>query len=490
MTASPDQFSLQGRFGGPADLFEAALEGDAIIAAVGLGREVELDDARERIGHLRFRDQVAAAEFDGVDAEVVRRHVEQPLAKEVRFEPARPAIGADRGLVGDEERHPHVDVGNAIRSRQDLRRVACAGRAIGADIGADIGLGMAAQREDGAVGVAGDLQLAGDVAGMVGGDEMLPAVLDPFHRTAGQARGERNEEILGVEFAADAEAAADVVFHHADRGFRQSHLLRQDAAVGERHLGRPMNGEPAVLPFGDKAAQLHRHRRVALHLEPLPAHIGGGAKGSVGVALHRGQGAGEIRAGRCEQRGAALGHRAIRQHGQRRDVDRNRLARILGERGAVRHHHGHGLADIAYPVGRDDGLLERPEGFELLLAQRNGRDAADVGRGDDRMDAGPRQRRASVDRDDAAMGERAAQDHRMQQPRPRDVIDILALAAQEPQILDALDRASDQRIRRAGDMPRVHGIIFRLPAHRQSERLGCKEPTWSPAPLRRPQMLQ
>ena len=153
---------------------------------------------------------------------------------------------------------------------------------------------MAAQSEDRAVAVAGDLELAGDVAGMVGREQMLPAVLDPFHRTAGEARGERYEEIFRIEFPTHAEAAADVVFHQADRGFRHAHLLCQDAPVGKRHLGRAMKGEPAVLPFGDEAAQFHRHRRVALHLEPLPAHIGGAAKGSVGIALHRGQRAGEI----------------------------------------------------------------------------------------------------------------------------------------------------------------------------------------------------
>jgi hypothetical protein len=55
---------------------------------------------------------------------------------------------------------------------------------------------------------------------------------------------------------------------------------------------------------------------------------------------------------------------------------------------------------------------------------------------------GPRQRRPGIDRDDAAMGDGAAQDHRMQQARPGDVVHIFALAAQEPQILDALDRAA------------------------------------------------
>ena len=95
--------------------------------------------------------------------------------------------------------------------------------AVGADIGAH-GRSQACPRsaEDRAVAIAGDLQLALGVARMIGGEQMLAAVLDPFDRPAGQARGKRNEKILGIELAARAEAAADVVLHHADGAFRQA----------------------------------------------------------------------------------------------------------------------------------------------------------------------------------------------------------------------------------------------------------------------------
>jgi len=228
-----------------------------------------------------------------------------------------------------------------------------------------------------------------------------------------------------------------------------------------------MDGEPAVLPLGDEAAQLHGHGRVALDPEALPAHIGGGAEGGVGVALHCGQRARKVRAGGLEQQGPALGGRAVRHHWERRDVDHDRVGRVFGERRAIRHHHRHGLADIAHLPGRDDGLLERPEGIELLLPQWNGGDAADIGRGDDGVNARPPQRGAGVDRDDAPMGNGAAQDHRMQQPRPRDVVHIFALAAQEAQVLHALDRASDQCICRAHGMPWAH-LKTRAPVVKRS----------------------
>ena len=48
-----------------------------------------------------------------------------------------------------------------------------------------------------------------------------------------------------------------------------------------------------------------------------------------------------------------------------------------------------------------------------------------------------------------AVRQRAAQDRRVQKTRGRQVVDVLPAAAQEAQVFEALDRAADQRIRRA-----------------------------------------
>ena len=80
------------------------------------------------------------------------------------------------------------------------------------------------------------------LAGVVHRHQVFAAVLDPFHRTIDVARSERDEEILRVEFAARAIAAADVVLDHGDLRFRQADLLRQNAPVEERHLGGTGNG--------------------------------------------------------------------------------------------------------------------------------------------------------------------------------------------------------------------------------------------------------
>ena len=123
---------------------------------------------------------------------------------------------------------------------------------------------------------------------------MLAPVLDPFHRPPDLARREWNQKILRIEFAPHPEAAADIVLDHADRGLRQPQLLGEDFAVGKRHLGGAEHGEPAVLPVRQQPTRLHREGGVPLHAESFAAHIGGMAKGGIGVALDGRQDAGPV----------------------------------------------------------------------------------------------------------------------------------------------------------------------------------------------------
>ena len=65
-----------------------------------------------------------------------------------------------------------------------------------------------------------NLAVAGDrrfdvmmlIARMVGGDQVLAPVFDPFHRAFKSHGGDADQHVLGIELATDAEAAADVSF--------------------------------------------------------------------------------------------------------------------------------------------------------------------------------------------------------------------------------------------------------------------------------------
>src|SRR5262249_17899867 len=69
---------------------------------------------------------------------------------------------------------------------------------------------LVVDREDAAVAIDRSADLVTLLARVVGGDEMLAPVLDPFHRPAEPERGEADQDVLGIELAADAKTAADV----------------------------------------------------------------------------------------------------------------------------------------------------------------------------------------------------------------------------------------------------------------------------------------
>ena len=213
----------------------------------------------------------------------------KPLAKEIGLEAAGTAIGADRRLVGELQRHVDIDIRHAIGTRHELRDIARADRAVGAHIGADVHIGMAAQAEDRAVARAGDLDVALRLARVIERHQLLAAILGPFHRAPGVARRERNEKVLGIELAARAEAAADVVLHHVDRVLGEAHLLREHAAVEEQHLGAAVDGELSTrgVPLRQQPARLHRQRHVPLHAEALAPDVRRVPERGGGVAEQR-----------------------------------------------------------------------------------------------------------------------------------------------------------------------------------------------------------
>ncbi len=455
--APVDQLAGQLRFRGPVDLREAAVERDVIVAAVELVLGLERGDGRDLVRHLRVRHEVAAAELDAVEPEILRHHVEEALAEEIGLEPARAPIGADRRLVGEVERDIDVDVGNAIGARHELGDVARAHRAVGAHVGADIDEGVAAQCEDGAVACAGDLDIAFRFTRVVHRHQVLAAVLGPFHRPAGAARRERDQEILRIVLAAGAEAATHVVLDELDRALRDVELLGQRPAIEEQHLGsaRERQVRARRVPFRQQAAWLHRKRHVALGAETFAAGIGRILERGDGIAAHGVEHHGAVAVGVGEQQGVlGQGRVPVGDHRQLLDIDLDQADGILGDAGGLGEHERDRLADIAHLGLGDDWLAVLLEIRQRLQPHGHAWDAIahildhDVLRRDHGMHARQRACRRGVDGADAAMGDRAAQDGRVQGILAREVVDILAAAAQEAKILAPFDRAADEGIDR------------------------------------------
>ena len=159
---------------------------------------------------------------------------------------------------------------------------------------------------------------------------MLAPVLDPFHRTAEPHGGDAHEHVLGIELAADAEAAAHMRLVHRDARRTALEHARQQVAIAVRHLGGAMQLEHVArgVVAADGAARLQRHARVAADRQLELDHDLGVAQHAVDIAVallehdHFGVAAGRELGG--------LGG-GVEQHRQLGHLDRHQIGRVLGD---------------------------------------------------------------------------------------------------------------------------------------------------------------
>jgi hypothetical protein len=354
-------------------------------------------------------------------------------------------------------------VRHAVGTREELRDVARRDGTRGAHVGAHVDPGFAAQRGDRAVALAGDLDFHLHFARVRRDHEVLEAVLGPLERPAQAHRGEGHEVILGREFAALAEAAADVALDQVDALFRQVELVGEDAAVLERHLRRPAHRElgACAVPDGEHRAQLHGGCDVPLHPEALAPHVR--RAHAARVAFRRG----------IRHHDVAL--RFSHERRQRLEVELDRLGRVLAERAALGDHHRDRLADVAHGVFRHHRLLV---GTELGKPHKPHRDpgelaaAGKVRRGVHRVHSRHAARSRRVDAADRRVRARTAQERGVQHAGNVQVVGELAAAAQQAQILHPLDRTAD-RLSFLG-----HEIILRGTIGAPCRTSSCARRTW------------
>src|ERR1700747_1333632 len=95
----------------------------------------------------------------------------------------------------------------------------------------------------------GDLNLAIRLARVIHRGQVLTAVLDPADRATDMPGGKRDEEVLWIELAAGAEAAADIVFNQIDMRGSESKHCGQGIAIKEWHLGGAEHGHSSLRPI-------------------------------------------------------------------------------------------------------------------------------------------------------------------------------------------------------------------------------------------------
>ena len=119
------------------------------------------------------------------------------------------------------------------------------------------------------------------------------------------------------------------------------------------------------------------------------------------------------------------------------DVDEDALGGILGEIGVGGEDDRHRLADIAHLVLRQDRLAVGLEAGDADLAEIDRRDRGDVGEGPHRRHAGHGQGLARLDAEDAAVGDRRADDAHVELAGKIDVGGEAALSGEKRPVLQA-----------------------------------------------------
>ncbi len=422
---------------------------------------VVLPAHRALVRELLRLDEVLPAQLGRVDARLEGQVLHQALDQVGGLGHAEraPVGDAARGLVRVDAVDLAVRRLEVVRPRGDVEeaggplrrlRLRVEGTVVGEDVGAD-GEHLAVLR-------GRDLALHVVVAGEARGDQVLRARLDPLDRLADQERRRGRDDVAGVDRHLVAEAAADVRRDDADLLLGQTRHQREQRAVRVRGLARQVDRHlpGRLVVVGDRAAGLHR-RRVDARVERVELDDDVGVREDavrrigiaglpredvvVGLAL-------EVRA---DDRGVGVERLLrIRDHRQRLVVHVDALERVLGLVLRLGDDADDLLALEADLVRRQDRLRvasQRRHPREAVLGQQVARHARD--------DARHRHGARAVDRVDLGVGERRPVDRHVQHAGQLHVIDVVALAADEAVVLDALRGLPDGAVDSA-DSRRAH----------------------------------
>jgi hypothetical protein len=207
------------------------------------------------------------------------------------------------------------------------------------DIGALVDPEFVVEAEDFAALVDRGVHMMELAARVVGGDQMLVSVLDPFDGTPEAERRGADEHVLGIKLAAHPEPAADMPFVQMDPVEREPEHLRQRLPVVMRHLGGAVEPQDAAffLGNGDGAARLERHAAVPAdrEVEREDRMRGGESRIEVAVLLAHDR-----------RLGARLARVEIGR--ERLDLWDDEMGDVLGRVRVGGEDRGERLADIAH----------------------------------------------------------------------------------------------------------------------------------------------
>ena len=293
------------------------------------------------------------------------------------------------------------------------------------------------------VGVDRGAHFVALLARMIGRDQVLAPILDPFNRPPQAQRRETDQHVLWIKLAANAKAAADVPLEqmHA-RGGAPKHA-RDAVAIPVRHLGRAVKLEHVAgdVVASNGATRLDRHAGMPPDCKLELDHGMRRAERGIQVAVRSFQ---DGCLGRMPIGELAGWRRSVEDDRQFRDLNFDRVGSILGQVRVAREYRRNRLADIAHALLGKNGLAIRRQALDAGEAKIDRRNFCHVLAGPHRHNSRKSLCRFGLDRDDAAVGMRRAHHAHVQQMRKSDVGGERSPARHQRPVLQARNRASDE----------------------------------------------
>jgi hypothetical protein len=490
-----DAAQLAGRLAGRLAL-AVALDLGQLARLVHAGMEVAgVVLQRHRRLVREGGDEVALADLVLAQVHLPGAARDQPLEQVGGLGPAGAAVGIDRCRVGEPGIDLDVDLRRGVLAREqggveDGRHRGREGR----QVGAEVGIGVDPHREELALTVHRHLGMAHVVAAVRVRQEAFRALGRPLDVAVELLGGPGQAHVLGVEEDLRAEATTHVGRDHAHLVLGQAqhegrHQQPLDVRVLVRDVERVVVGAAAVAADGHARLDRVGDQPVVDQIELRD--VRGAREGGIDRRLVAQRPLVALVVGRLVvDRDAAgllrrVGH--ADQCGQHLVLDHHGLGGVLRLLDRLGHHHRDMVADIAHLVDREDrvhrllhrravGVVDQP------AAGQPAHLALDVLAAEDADHARHRERVGDVDRDDARMRVRGADEHRVRLVRQRDVVGVVARTGQEPVVFLAPQRVAD--VRQVREVGGTHVALLR-PRPWPGPEPACPRP-WPRRPSARP----
>src|SRR6185437_11534756 len=266
-------------------------------------------------------------------------------------------IGTGRRLAGGDaadDTEVRSDLVGARQETHDLDRLQGAGPGIDR-IGTDVADHIRLQRGRNTIGIESHFGVDDLGEGLAAAADILQTIRRPFERAAKLARGDADQQFLGIERTLRAEASADIGRDHAQavagKAERLGNRVADDTGNVRRRVKR--DGVAALFVFRRIAPRLHRKRRLADHFKTstYPDRSGLQIAGDVALPeLARDQ---DVRARLfVQQRSVGSdGEFGANYRMKRLVVDLDQVERILREISRGGDDGDNGLADVANLAG-------------------------------------------------------------------------------------------------------------------------------------------